>query len=125
MTFYAAGFYINNAYTVFNGNAVPDQYHTFQITFGYNIPIFKVYLMPTVRYNYLQQDSNQSKIIDLSEQFHDIWVGFNFLGDQHNFKVQLFYQIRLDHTKKDGIYTNKEDNLVYFQIQMNFKRKVI
>ncbi len=125
MTFYAASVYVNNAYTVFHGNAVPNQYHTFQITLGYNIPIFQVYLMPTLRYNYLQQDSNQNGVIDLSEQFHDVWAGFNFFGDHHNFKLQFFYQIRFDHASKNSINKNKEDNLIYFQVQINFKHKAI
>ncbi len=123
MTLYTIGIYINNEYTLLHGEAVPKQYHTFQITVGYNIPILKIFFMPILRYNYLQEDSNQNEIINLSEQFHDIWVGFNFFVDKNNLKLQVFYQIRLDHASE--IETNKKNNLIYFQIQMNFNNTII
>ncbi|TGK15553.1 hypothetical protein EHO61_14415 [Leptospira fluminis] len=90
-TFYSKGFYLNGAYTKMSGPASNNAmgYH---VTVGYNIPVLsKYYIMPVVRYDYLQGDFNRDHHIDPNDVYRSYWAGVNLFLDKHLMKVQLFY----------------------------------
>ncbi|MDH5716626.1 MAG: OprO/OprP family phosphate-selective porin [Spirochaetia bacterium] len=122
MTFAVSGVYINGEYTFFNGAAVPKKYHTYQATLGYNIPVKSFYLMPVLRYSHVQSDIDENGAVDNNEKLSDIWAGINFFGDKHDFKLQLFYQIKQDKSGENN--SNLKDNIIYLQAQTNFGKKV-
>jgi len=129
-TLFSMGAYLNGEYTIFKGDAAPYGYQTYQATAGYMIPVMDMYVMPVLRYNYLQADdlTKKNNKIDFNEKFTDIWVGTNIFVEKHTFKFQVFYQIKGDKAHKDSAgkldNTDKKDNLIYFQAQTNFGKDI-
>ncbi|MDH5720061.1 MAG: hypothetical protein OEZ13_05485 [Spirochaetia bacterium] len=124
-TFAMAGVYANAEFTTFMSSAAYKNTYTYQGTLGYNIPVSDIYVMPALRYNYFQSDTAADGITD-EDKFADIWAGINIYGNKHNFKAQVFYQIKRDKAGTDADLNpvDKKDNVFYFQVQTNFGKKV-
>lgn len=123
LTFSGFGIYLSGAYTMFSGASVADQFSTMQTTLGYVAKIDKIYLMPAVRYQFMQSDANGDGAIGQGENISDIWVGANLFANKDKLKAQLFYRLTMDTTgagKTDAL----KDDVLYFQLQTDFGKKI-
>lgn len=120
------GLYVNGAYSYFSGSAAKDS-KTYHATLGYIHPIKSYHIMPVLRYDYLRGDFDKNFQTDSSEIFKAYWIGVNFFGRKHDFKVQLFYNILNDRLRTNYLTQKKENadnNLIYFQVQVTFGEQV-
>jgi len=113
-TLFLSGFYLNGEYTIFTGDSATKDYSTYSATAGYNVKLGNAYLMPVIRYNYVQADWDRNQTLADDEKETDIWAGVNFYLDKNSMKMQLFYRLRQDATGS----TLQKDEL-YFQVQAN------
>ena len=114
--------YVNSGITSFIGNAANDNL-SWQATLGYVIPIGQKYFMIATRYDYYEKDTGGDGTIQSTEKKEDIWVGINYYFLKHTVKGQLYYLIRRDHLGTSGADLN--DNVIYFQMQTNFGKKIL
>ncbi len=117
------GFYFSTAYTKFAGAASNDLFG-YHGTIGYNVPFLeKYYIMPVMKYEYIQGDFNRNAKVDPTDSLRVYWAGLNFFGDKHHFKAQLYYQIlgnQFDVNPNTGNAMPIDDRRIYFQLQANF-----
>ena len=114
-TFFIKGFYSNAEYTIFAGPSAPKNYQSFAVSIGYNIKLSNVFLMPMLRYNYLESDIGNDGTIDDNEKLTDIWLGLNYYPDKHNMKMQLFYRLRQDGS---GVDIGKDELTLQVQVDL-------
>ncbi|EQA44681.1 hypothetical protein LEP1GSC050_4023 [Leptospira broomii serovar Hurstbridge str. 5399] len=123
-TFYSNGIYVNAAYTKMSGPASNNTmgYH---VTLGYNVPILaKYYIMPVVRYDYLQGDFNRDHHIDPSDAYRSYWAGLNLYLDKHLMKIQLFYNdfhTMLGYNPATGGAKALDNQAIILQAQFSFQ----
>jgi hypothetical protein len=122
-TFFGYGVYVNGEYTFTSGSFVK-AYQTYQGTLGYSFDLGTMKLMPIARYNYQQYDSNSNGKIDDTEKLTSIWVGADLFAIKHNLKFQVFYNILNDGASFKDATKPLGKNVLYFQIQSAFGKKV-
>lgn len=133
------GMYFSAAFFYYGG-AAGQNITSYNAMIGYNLPLgISTYVMPVIRYDYMQGNFNNSGTYGTSSAFHTNtsglasdpanqmtvwWVGVNLLADKHLFKLQLFYQINQNSWKG---YDNSgsslggyAQNMVIFQAQGTF-----
>lgn len=121
-TFTWNGYYLNSAFVKTAGLA-SNSMESYQGTFGYNFSINEYFLMPVIRADYIQADSNRNNRIDDFERIRNYWAGLVFFGDRHLLKMQLFYSRMGDRLGFDPSTGNRMDarnDLVIFQLQGTF-----
>lgn len=127
-TFTYKGIYLSGAYTTFGGAASNDLFG-YHGTIGYNIPILdKYYIMPVLKYEYIQGDFNRNGKVDPTDSLRVYWAGLNLFGDKHHFKAQLYYQVlgnQFDMNPSTGNAMPIDDRRVYLQFQANFWTGVV
>ncbi|TGK01214.1 hypothetical protein EHQ53_09160 [Leptospira langatensis] len=126
-TFTSNGFYLNGAFTKMSGPASNNTtgYH---VTVGYNIPILsKYYIMPVLRYDYLQGDYNRNGKIDPQDTFKSYWAGVNIFLDKHLMKIQVFYNnfhTMLGQDAITGAAKPLDNQVIIVQAQFSFQTGV-
>ncbi len=122
-TFTWNGLYLSGAYSKFKGAASNGTWG-YHATVGYNIPVLgKYYIMPILKYEFIQGDWNRNGKIDPNDSLRSYWAGLNLFGDKHHFKAQLYYQILGNKFAVDPNTGNAmaiDDRRIYLQFQANF-----
>lgn len=133
------GMYFSAAFFYYGG-AAGQNITSYNAMIGYNLPLgISTYVMPVIRYDYMQGNFNNSGTYGTSSAYHTNtsglasdpanqmtvwWLGVNLLADKHLFKLQLFYQINQNSWKGyDNSGTSLggyAQNMVIFQAQGTF-----
>jgi hypothetical protein len=104
--------------------AASNQLKGYHATIGYNIPVGRYYFMPLFKYDWLNGDfKGTGNTKDPMDTLKIYWVGLNFFGDKHHYKVQLYYEILANKLNRDPNTGNPmfiDDRRVYLQVQANF-----